>query len=75
MMNDWHWGFGFGHGLFGIVFWIIVIALVVLVLRALVGGGAGDRQEMSALEVLRKRYARGEIDRDEFERRRRDLEE
>lgn len=62
--------------LFGMVFWILVIVgivlLVVWVVQKAVGGGAG-RIEGSALELLKKRYARGEISKEEFEEKKRDL--
>ena len=56
-----------------LVFWALVIAGLVLGLRWLVTASrppASDR----ALAVLRERYARGEINKEEFEARRRDLE-
>ena len=53
------------------VFWILLIAGVIyLVVRA---GGQGKAKEFfrgngsSALDILRERYARGEIDEREFE--------
>ena len=62
--------------LFGMVFWILVIVgivlLVVWVVQKTVGGGAGGT-EGSALEILKKRYARGEISKEEFEEKKRDL--
>lgn len=73
-MNDWHWGFGFGHWIFGILFWVIVVLLVVLLVRAVAGGFSTGGQGVSALELLKRRYARGEIDREEYERKRRELE-
>ncbi len=41
--------------------------------KASQGLGQGPRREDEALEILRQRYARGEIDREEFERMREDL--
>ena len=58
---------------FMLVFWALLIAGGVLLVRYLVRQGrAGDRQE-SALEILKRRYAKGEIEKDEFEARRKDL--
>jgi putative membrane protein len=73
------WGsgsWGLGHmaigGLLLVLFWGTVIVLVVLAVRWL-GGGAhqppGARR--AALDILEERFARGEIDKDEFEERRR----
>ena len=74
-------GSGFGHG-FGILFWILILVLVVVaagsMLRGLGGGTRSDApssRDKSALEILETRYARGEIEHDEFERRKRDLQD
>jgi putative membrane protein len=62
--------------LFGIVFWILIIVgivlLVVWVVQKAMSGGVGGT-ERSALEILKKRYASGEISKDEFEEKKRDL--
>lgn len=70
--NDWHWGFGFGHWIFGILFWVVILFLLVAVVRGVSGFGGG-RREKRALDILEERYARGEIDQEEFERKKRDL--
>ncbi|MBI3015770.1 MAG: SHOCT domain-containing protein [Candidatus Tectomicrobia bacterium] len=80
MMPGWGWGgMGFGGGLLGflfmILFWGVLIAGVVLAVRWLTEksrSGEG-RQEDSALEILKKRYARGEIGKEEFEEKKKDL--
>ncbi len=58
------------------VFWIAVIAVVALVIKLIIGTTAGQSGTPSedALEILRKRYARGEIDGREFERMKNELE-
>jgi putative membrane protein len=69
------WGMGFG-GPFMILFWILVIVGVVVLVKWLLdqsSTGKGSRDK-SALEILRERYARGEINREEYEQKRRDLE-
>jgi len=65
------WGMP-GMMLFGAIFWLAILVAVGLgiwwLARRLRPGGRD-----AALEVLRERYARGEISREEFEARRRDL--
>lgn len=69
----WMWGaWGLVMMLGTVAFWVVFIAALVVGVRWLTrvaGGGRRDR----ALDILRERYARGEIDREEFEARRRDL--
>lgn len=54
-----------------VVFWGGLIALVVLALRAVDRGrGEADRRAtLGGVEILEQRFARGEIDEEEFERR------
>jgi len=69
----WMWGaWGIGMMLFVLLFWGLVIAGVVLGIRWLVRQGRDSRPD-SALDILRQRYARGEIDQEEFEAKKRDL--
>lgn len=67
-----HDGFGFGFGGFMWVFWILLIALLVWAVGAFRGG---ERRETGRTphQILEERYARGEIDKEEFERKRDDL--
>ncbi len=64
-----------GGGLFMWLFWLLLIVIIVAVARALVGNrsATGPAAGGSPLEILQKRYARGEIDEQEFKRRRREL--
>jgi len=75
MGNGMGWVMGFG-GIFMILFWVVIIAVVVVLAGWLFGGfGQGDKSRVkSALDVLKERYARGEIKREEFEQKKRDLE-
>lgn len=75
------WGMGYGMGwlwmIIMIVFWIAVIIGIFLLIRWLILStkttSSHRSQEESALDILKKRYARGEIDKEEFEQRKKDL--
>ncbi len=71
----WHDGwYGMMYGpLMMILFIAIIVGIVVLVLRWLGPGRVSGRAEKSPLDILEERFARGEIDQDEFEERRRVL--
>lgn len=62
---------------FGLLIPIILIAILAYALGWIPSGGASRqgtaRDVEDPVEILRKRYARGEIDREEFERMRQDL--
>jgi len=71
-----HDGAMFLGGGFMWVFWILLIVALFFVVQAVAGGGQrrGGNIDGSPMEILKKRYARGEIDEEEFERRRKELE-
>ena len=76
------WGGG-GWMFFGplmmIIFVAAIVALVVFMVRGLGGTGHGAAAHpppgRTPLDILKERFARGEIDKDEFEERRRTLGE
>ena len=69
----WMWGAGgLVMMLMMLLFWGLVIAGLVFGIRWLVRQG-GEDQADRAVEILRERYARGEISKEEFEARRQDL--
>ncbi len=78
--GDWSWHYGMGPmGPFMMLLVIVVtVALIVWLVRALshrhgFGHGGGPYHPHSALDLLAERFARGEIDKDEFEAKRRIL--
>lgn len=79
-MWDGHmWGSGgwLGWGLMwlvGLLWMVVLMAIPITVIYWLVGGRAVGQTDDSALTVLRERYARGEIDDEEYEARRAALE-
>ncbi len=77
MMGGWGYGYGFGlaHMIFWVVILIAIIAGIIWLVRPLAtGGGRGGLSRRSAgLDVLEERYARGDINRDEYLQKKRDL--
>jgi putative membrane protein len=65
-----------GWMVLGMIFRLLLVVGVVLLavwaVQRFVTGGSGKIEE-SALDILKKRYARGEISREEYEEKRRDL--
>lgn len=58
------------------LFWIILIVVVVVLVKALTGSSSSlmNSGNNNPLDILKSRYARGEIDDEEFERRKKILE-
>ncbi len=73
MIHGW-WGHGWGMGL-GWIFGLVVLGVIVwAVTRALRRhNGADSAGNQTALDILKKRYASGEISRKEFEQQKRDI--
>jgi putative membrane protein len=78
-MGPWMMGWGIVGWIVPImmaIFWaVIIIAVIVLIRWAVKSGtiGHGIPKDESALDILQKRYARGEISREEFERMKKDI--
>jgi len=74
-MAGWGAGFGLFGGLMMLLFWILIIAGIVLLVRWFINEGKlkGLRTEETPLDILEKRYASGEIDREQFESMKREL--
>jgi len=70
MMGD----FGFGHMGFGWLFWIALIVAGFFLIRGNLSGNSSNQNSgQSALDILKQRYARGEISKEEFNRMKKDL--
>jgi uncharacterized membrane protein len=77
MMTGWGGGWTSWTMYLGMIaFWIGAGALLVWGIRALAGGGPSQTRRVageSAVEVLKRRYASGEIDSAEFQKKRLEL--
>lgn len=72
MMDDWgHMTWGYG----GMFMWLILLVLIGFVVYFVVRSGKwpGRDGEETPLEILKKRYARGEITQDEYDRMKKEL--
>lgn len=72
-MDDWGhttWGYG------GVFVWLILLVLVGVVIFFVMRGDKWIKRggEESALEILKKRYARGEITREEYDKMKKEIE-
>jgi len=84
--NDWHmgrwmmdgWGMGWFGMIFMIIFWGLIIVVLVSLIRWLIQntsskGPSGVSVGPKAIDILKERYAKGEISQDEFETMKKDI--
>jgi putative membrane protein len=73
----YHHMMGGGMGIVMIIFWVVLIGALVLLISGVINGirgsQANDDDLRKPLEILKQRYARGEIDKAEYEDKRRSL--
>ena len=81
-MENWGWdhmsdgmGWGFG-GPYMILVWVVIVVAIVLAVKSIMGGSSQieSSNKKTALAMLKERYARGEIEKEEFEQKKRDIE-
>lgn len=77
MFHDWMWGGGMW---FGWIFWLVIIGLIVWLLINQSNRSRNQNQDQmnphleSPLDILKKRYAKGEITKEQFEEMKKDLQ-
>ena len=62
-------GYFFSHGLFSLLIWGVILALVVVLISKVLGKRSvkgSNHDQIDSLELLKIRFAKGEIDKDEF---------
>jgi putative membrane protein len=71
------WGMGWFGMIFMLIFWVLVIVGLVLLIKWLIQTTKKEPEarhsSSRALDILKERYARGEINKEEYEERKRDL--
>lgn len=78
--SPWGWGpmmqmhYGYGEMFMWILFLIVIGFLVFFIIKATKMKGQMPRQNESPLDILKKRYARGEITKEDFDRMKKELE-
>ena len=74
MMDDWgHMSWGYG----GVFMWLPFLLLIGVVIYFVVRGEKwmkGGRSDETALDILKKRYAKGEITEQEYKKMRKELQ-
>lgn len=82
--EDWSQGFGHmswsrAHGMFGgfmmLVFWGAIIFILVMLVRRFAGGRTGGDVSEDPMDILKSRFAKGELDQSEFLKRKATLED
>lgn len=73
MHIDYSWGMGVGGWLFMIVFLAFSVLGALYLIRLISEGAKKGRAGETALDILKKRYAKGEIGKEEFEEKKKDL--
>ena len=69
-----HYGFGYGGMFMWIIFLVVVGLLVYFIVYSQKTKGQTSTQNESPLDILKRRYAKGEIAREDYERMKKDLE-
>jgi len=64
--NGWMMG---GMGFFPILFWLLIIVGIFFVFKSITGSKTNE----SALDILNKRYAKGEIDNETYQRMKKEI--
>lgn len=72
LYNNWGYMGWLGGGIIMVLFWALFIWLIVWIVRSLSGQNS-QQSGSKALEILKERYSKGEISREEFESKKKDI--
>jgi putative membrane protein len=81
LLQNQNGGYGYGYGWWAWLFWIIILVIIVWIIASLASRGRRRRDnngdiadKETALDILKQRYARGEISKDQYEQMKKDIE-
>ncbi len=81
MMDGWNrtgnygCGYGFGGGMFmGILFLIILVVAIYFIVQYLRSKNVAGQAQETAIDILKKRYAKGELTKEDFDRMKNELQ-
>jgi putative membrane protein len=69
-----HYGFGYGGMFMWIIFLVVVGLLIYFIIHSQKQKGQTPTQNENHLDILKRRYAKGEITKEEYERMKKELE-
>lgn len=67
------YGFGFWGWIFMLLWWVLIIVVIIALIKWLANQFNGGTSEKTPMNILKERYARGEIDKKEFEEKKKEL--
>jgi putative membrane protein len=73
-MGNWDHMMGYGGGFMWLIALVLVGVVIYFVVQAIKAKGSAGSATETPLDILNKRYAKGEIDKEEFNRKKKDLE-
>lgn len=59
--------YGMGGSFFMVVFWVLIIVVIFLLVTGMTRRNGRNSESESATDILKKRFARGEIDADQYQ--------
>ncbi|MEX1014055.1 MAG: SHOCT domain-containing protein [Candidatus Paceibacterota bacterium] len=72
-MNNLYHSHMFGGGFWMVLFWIGIIFLFIWIVKEITKSNSNEKEDETPLKILKERYAKGEINKEEFEEKKKDI--